>query len=56
MTSSTIRWIPVAFLVLALGACNGSAGNKSGSGDGPTQGAGSSNQPATATNGQPAAE
>lgn len=45
-------------MALALSACNGSSGtdNRAGSGDGPTQGAGSSNTPGTATNGQPAAE
>ncbi len=42
--------------LLALSACNGSAGEKAGSGDGPTAGAGSSNERGTATNGAPAAE
>ncbi len=43
-------------LALMLAACNGSAGQKAGSGDGPTGSAGSSNERGAATNGGPATQ
>lgn len=59
MTCPTPAQMRAALLLsaaLALSACNGSAGQKTGSGDGPTQSAGSSNQRGVATTGAPAAE
>ncbi len=53
---SAMRGALLLCAALMLAACNGSAGQKAGSGDGPTASAGSSNEPGTATNGQPAAE
>ncbi|KQQ80747.1 hypothetical protein [Aureimonas sp. Leaf324] len=59
MTTRTVSLARGALLVaaaLSLAACNPTAGKRTGSGDGPTGSAGSSNTPGVATNGAPAAE
>ncbi|MBB3936145.1 hypothetical protein [Aureimonas phyllosphaerae] len=54
--SSLARGVLIVAAALSLAACNPTAGKRTGSGDGPTNSAGSSNTPGQAVNGGPAAE
>ncbi|WP_294644140.1 hypothetical protein [uncultured Aureimonas sp.] len=54
--SSIARGVLIVGAALSLAACNPTAGKRTGSGDGPTNSAGSSNTPGQAVNGGPAAE
>ncbi len=55
-TVSLARGTLLVAAALSLAACNPTAGKRTGSGDGPTNSAGSSNTPGQAVNGGPAAE